>query len=85
MSVRLGIDPYVNRLEGRDTEQGCLLGNHTDTGSPFGKFAQPIHYGREGHNDKVRTTLFLSFNEERDQRDGLNRFAKTLQKYQLEL
>ncbi len=56
-----------------------LVGDHVDAGRPLCELVRPIRHGRQGHNDEVWTTLPLDLYEERDQRDGLDGLAETLQ------
>jgi hypothetical protein len=46
--------------------------------SPFGKLPRPVGHCRQWNNNEVGTLLLLHLNEERDERNGLNGFAKAL-------
>jgi len=67
-------------LESTALGRVALVGNHLDGRSPFGEFTRPVSHGRERDDDQVRSALAFDFNEEGDERDGLDGFPETLDK-----
>lgn len=57
---------------------GALVGNHLDRGGPFLEFRDPVGHGREGNDDEVGAVLLFGFDEEGNEREGLDRFAESL-------
>lgn len=54
---------------------GSFVRDDLEQRHPFGKLKRPVHECRQGHNDEIRSTFTLAFEEERDKRDGLDSFT----------
>lgn len=54
---------------------GSFVRDDLEHWHPFGKLKRPVHECRQGHNDKIRPSFTLAFEEESDERDGLDSLA----------
>lgn len=54
---------------------GPFVRDNLEQRHPFGKLKRPVHECRQRDNDEIRSTFTLAFEEERDERDGLDSFT----------
>ena len=55
-----------------------LVRDHPDRGCPLGELTRPVGHGREWHDDEVRASLSLHFNEEGNEGNRLDSLSETL-------
>lgn len=56
-----------------------LIRDHLHRRGPLGKLGLPVGHGSQRNDDKVRAALALGFDQESDERYGLDGLAQTLE------